>query len=137
MSARVLDFFDNTIDRCAIEAGTLSAEITVVGVSDIESIASIFSQGLFMIISDVLKMIIVLIFMLLINWKITGIVLLIMPVILIATNIFNKKMKIAFNEVRNEVANLNTFIQEETNGRVKVVQVEFREHEKNTAFYKG
>jgi hypothetical protein len=37
LSARVLDFFDNTIDRCAIEAGTLSAEITVVGVSDIES----------------------------------------------------------------------------------------------------
>jgi len=32
---------------------------------------------------------------------------------------------------------LNTFIQEETDGRVKVVQVEFREHEKNTAFYKG
>jgi 6-pyruvoyltetrahydropterin/6-carboxytetrahydropterin synthase len=32
---------------------------------------------------------------------------------------------------------LNNFIQEETDGRVKVVQVEFREHEKNTAFYKG
>ena len=91
-------------------------------VSDIENIASIFSQGLFMIISDVLKMIIVLIFMLLINWKITCIVLLIMPVILIATNIFNKKMKIAFNEVRNEVANLNTFIQERLTG-MKIVQL--------------
>jgi len=32
---------------------------------------------------------------------------------------------------------LNTFVQAETEGRVKVVQVEFREHEKNTAFYKG
>jgi 6-pyruvoyltetrahydropterin/6-carboxytetrahydropterin synthase len=32
---------------------------------------------------------------------------------------------------------LNTFIQEETNGRVRIVQVEFREHEKNTAIYKG
>jgi ABC-type multidrug transport system fused ATPase/permease subunit len=79
-----------------------------------------------MIISDVLKMIIVLIFMLLINWKITGIVLLIMPVILIATNIFNKKMKIAFNEVRNEVANLNTFIQERLTG-MKIVQLFNRE----------
>lgn len=95
-------------------------------VSDIENIASIFSQGLFMIISDVLKMIIVLIFMLLINWKITCIVLLIMPVILIATNIFNKKMKIAFNEVRNEVANLNTFIQERLTG-MKIVQLFNRE----------
>ena len=73
-------------------------------VSDIESIASIFSQGLFMIISDVLKMIIVIAFMLIVNWKITGIVLAIMPIILIATNIFNKKMKVAFNEVRNEIA---------------------------------
>lgn len=95
-------------------------------VSDIENIASIFSQGLFMIISDVLKMVIVLIFMLLINWKISCIVLLIMPIILMATNIFNKKMKIAFNEVRNEVANLNTFIQERLTG-MKIVQLFNRE----------
>ena len=95
-------------------------------VSDIENIASIFSQGLFMIISDVLKMIIVLIFMLVINWKIACIVLLIMPVILMATKIFNKKMKVAFNEVRNEVANLNTFIQERLTG-MKIVQLFNRE----------
>lgn len=95
-------------------------------VSDMENIASIFSQGLFMIVSDVLKMIIVLIFMLVINWKITGIVLVIMPVILLATNIFNRKMKVAFNEVRNEVANLNTFIQERLTG-MKIVQLFNRE----------
>ena len=95
-------------------------------VSDMENIASIFSQGLFMIVSDFLKMIIVLAFMLIINWKITAIVLLIMPVILLATNIFNKKMKVAFNEVRNEVANLNTFIQERLTG-MKIVQLFNRE----------
>ena len=95
-------------------------------VSDIESIASIFSQGLFMIISDVLKMIIVIIFMLIVNWKITGIVLVIMPIILLATNIFNRKMKVAFNEVRNEVANLNTFVQERLTG-MKIVQLFNRE----------
>ncbi|MFN7045300.1 MAG: ABC transporter ATP-binding protein [Flavobacterium sp.] len=95
-------------------------------VSDIESIASIFSQGLFMIISDILKMIIVIAFMLIVNWKITGIVLAIMPIILIATNIFNKKMKVAFNEVRNEIANLNTFVQERLTG-MKIVQLFNRE----------
>ncbi len=95
-------------------------------VSDIENIASIFSQGLFMIISDILKMVIVLVFMLIINWKIACIVLLIMPVILMATKIFNKKMKVAFNEVRNEVANLNTFIQERLTG-MKIVQLFNRE----------
>lgn len=96
-------------------------------VSDMENIASIFSQGLFMIVSDFLKMLIVLVFMLIINWKITCIVLLIMPIILIATNIFNKKMKVAFNEVRNEVANLNTFIQERLTG-MKIVQLFNREN---------
>lgn len=95
-------------------------------VSDMENIASIFSQGLFMIVSDFLKMIIVLVFMLIINWKITCIVLLILPLILVATNIFNKKMKVAFNEVRNEVANLNTFIQERLTG-MKIVQLFNRE----------
>lgn len=95
-------------------------------VSDMENIASIFSQGLFMIVSDVLKMLIVLGFMLIINWKITCIVLLMMPLILVATNIFNRKMKVAFNEVRNEVANLNTFIQERLTG-MKIVQLFNRE----------
>lgn len=95
-------------------------------VSDVESIASIFSQGLFMIVSDILKMIIVIVFMILVNWKITAIVLLIMPIILFATNIFNRKMKVAFDEVRNEVANLNTFIQERLTG-MKIVQLFNRE----------
>lgn len=95
-------------------------------VSDIESIASIFSQGLFMIVSDILKMVIILIFMFVINWKISLIVVAIMPIILYATNIFQKKMKIAFSEVRNEVANLNTFVQERLTG-MKIVQLFNRE----------
>ncbi|SHJ52962.1 ABC transporter ATP-binding protein [Flavobacterium haoranii] len=95
-------------------------------VSDIESIASIFSQGLFMIVSDVLKMLIILVFMFSNNWKISFIVVAIMPVILYATNIFQKKMKVAFNEVRNEVANLNTFVQERLTG-MKIVQLFNRE----------
>jgi ATP-binding cassette subfamily B multidrug efflux pump len=95
-------------------------------VSDIESIASIFSQGLFMIVSDLLKMIVVLGIMLYMNWKLTLIVLLAMPVLIYATNIFQKKMKVAFNEVRNEVSNLNTFVQERLTG-MKIVQLFNRE----------
>ena len=95
-------------------------------VSDIESIASIFSQGLFMIVSDLLKMIVILGIMLYMNWKLTLIVLLAMPVLIYATNIFQKKMKVAFNEVRNEVSNLNTFIQERLTG-MKIVQLFNRE----------
>jgi len=95
-------------------------------VSDIESIASIFSQGLFMIVSDMLKMIVILGIMLFMNWKLSLIVLAAMPVLIYATDVFQKKMKVAFNEVRNEIANLNTFVQERLTG-MKIVQLFNRE----------
>ena len=95
-------------------------------VSDIESIASIFSQGLFMIVSDILKMVVILGIMLYMNWELTLIVLLAMPILIYATNIFQKKMKVAFNEVRNEISNLNTFVQERLTG-MKIVQLFNRE----------
>ena len=95
-------------------------------VSDIESIASIFSQGLFMIVSDILKMIVILGIMIYMNWKLTLIVLLAMPILIIATNIFQKKMRVAFNEVRTQVSNLNTFVQERLTG-MKIVQLFNRE----------
>ncbi len=95
-------------------------------VSDMEAISRIFSQGLFMIISDVLKMIVVLIFMLYMNWKLSMIVILAMPLLVYATRIFQIKMKGAFEEVRTQVANLNTFVQERVTG-MKIVQLFSRE----------
>lgn len=95
-------------------------------VFDIESIARIFSQGLFMIISDLLKMIVILGVMFYMNWKLTVIVLSAMPVLVYATGIFQKKMKGAFEEVRAQVANLNTFVQERLTG-MKIVQLFNRE----------
>ena len=95
-------------------------------VFDIESIAKIFSQGLFMIISDLLKMLVILVIMFAMNWKLTIIVLLAMPILIIATRIFQKKMKGAFEEVRTQVANLNTFVQERVTG-MKIVQLFNRE----------
>ena len=95
-------------------------------VFDIESIARIFSQGLFMIISDLLKMFVVLAIMFYMNWKLTLIVLAAMPILLYATRIFQIKMKGAFEEVRIQVANLNTFVQERLTG-MKIVQLFNRE----------
>lgn len=95
-------------------------------VSDIETIASIFSEGLFMIISDLLKMIAVLLFMLYMSWQLTLIALIVMPFILYATRVFQKAMKNAFEEVRNQVSNLNTFVQERVTG-MKIVQIFNRE----------
>ena len=95
-------------------------------VSDIEQIARIFSQGLFMIMSDLMKMLVVLIFMFYMNWKLTWIVILAMPILVYITRIFQRKMQVAFEEVRLQVANLNTFVQERVTG-MKIVQLFNRE----------
>lgn len=96
-------------------------------VNDIETIASIFSQGLFMIIADVLKMFTVLIVMLIISWELTLVVVSIFPILIYATRVFQKSMKSAFEIVRKEVANLNSFVQERISG-IKIVQIFNREN---------
>lgn len=95
-------------------------------VSDIESIARIFSQGLFMIISDLLKMVVVLAFMFYMNWKLTWIVIVAIPILVFFTRIFQKKMQVAFEEVRTQIANMNSFVQERVTG-MKIVQLFNRE----------
>jgi len=95
-------------------------------VSDIESIARIFSQGLFMIISDLMKMLVVLIFMFYMNWKLTWIVVVAMPILVFITRIFQRKMQVAFEEVRTQIANMNSFVQERVTG-MKIVQLFNRE----------
>jgi ABC-type multidrug transport system fused ATPase/permease subunit len=95
-------------------------------VSDIEAIARIFSQGLFMIISDIMKMFVVLAFMFYMNWKLTWIVIVAMPILVFFTRIFQKKMQIAFEEVRTQIANMNSFVQERVTG-MKIVQLFQRE----------
>ena len=102
-------------------------------VNDMETIASIFSQGLFMIFSDLLQMLVVIIVMLFLNWKLSLIVFIILPFILLATRKFQKSMKIAFKEVRSEVANLNSFVQERLTG-MKIVQLFNREEIEYTKF---
>ena len=95
-------------------------------VNDIETIASIFSQGLFMIIADLLKMAVVAVIMLIINWELSLIVFSILPIILYATRLFQKSMKSAFEEVRSQVANLNSFVQERITG-MQIIQLFHRE----------
>lgn len=102
-------------------------------VNDIETIASIFSQGLFMIIADFLKMGLVVVVMLYVNWELSLIVFAVLPVIVYATRVFQRSMKKAFEEVRKEIANLNTFVQERISG-MKIVQLFSRESIEEKAF---
>ena len=102
-------------------------------VSDIETISGIFSQGLFMIIADLLKMVVVIVVMWTISWKLSIIVFAVLPVILFATRQFQKAMKSAFDEVRTQVANLNSFVQERISG-MSIVQLFGRESVESAAF---
>lgn len=116
----MMDFKKQYFDNSAV------GRLVTRAVSDIETIASIFSQGLFMIISDLLKMIAVLIVMFYQSWQLTLLILTVLPFIIYATRVFQKKMKIAFEEVRTQVSNLITFVQERITG-MKIVQIFNRE----------
>jgi subfamily B ATP-binding cassette protein MsbA len=100
--------------------------LTTRAVNDIETISSIFSQGLFVIISDLLKMGVIMSVMFYKSWQLTLIVFSILPIILYATRVFQRAMKSAFEEVRAQVANLNSFVQERITG-MKIVQIFTRE----------
>lgn len=95
-------------------------------VTDMERIADIFGQGLFTIFRDLLTMMVVSIFMIVMNWKLSLIVFIMLPVVLYATRVFQKYMKQAFEEVRTEVSNLNSFVQERITG-MKILQLFTRE----------
>ncbi|HKJ06058.1 MAG TPA: ABC transporter transmembrane domain-containing protein, partial [Flavobacteriaceae bacterium] len=95
-------------------------------VSDTETIAQFFGQGLFMIISDILKMLAVSVVMLWMNWKLALIAFIILPILIYATKLFQIAIKAAFQEVRTQVANLNGFVQERVTG-MNIVQLFNRE----------
>ncbi|GAA3782042.1 ABC transporter ATP-binding protein [Corallibacter vietnamensis] len=95
-------------------------------VTDMERIADIFGEGLFMIFRDLLTMLVVSSVMVYMNWKLSLIVFLMLPLVLYATRLFQKYMKRAFEEVRTEVSNLNSFVQERLTG-MKILQLFTRE----------
>lgn len=101
-------------------------------ISDVETLADVFSEGLAAMVSDLLQLIFILSFMFYQDWRLALLSLATLPLLLISTYIFKEKIKVAFNDVRNAVANLNTFVQEHITG-MNVVQIfasEKREYEK-------
>ena len=112
MQSFKLKFFDKTpIGR-----------VVTRNVSDIETIADIFGQGVAAIIGDILLLFGIVSLMFLLNWKLTLISLSTLPLLLLTTYVFKEKVKVSFNEVRDAVANLNSYVQEHIVG-MKVVQI--------------
>jgi ATP-binding cassette subfamily B protein len=102
-------------------------------VSDLETIADIFSEGLIAMIGDLLQVIVIMGIMFYLDWKLTLVVLLPMPLLIMATRIFQKAIKVAFQEVRSEVSNLNTFLQEHISG-ISIIQYFAREEQEYKKF---
>ncbi|GAA4781328.1 ABC transporter ATP-binding protein [Olivibacter ginsenosidimutans] len=102
-------------------------------VSDLETIADIFSEGLIQIIGDILQLIVIIAVMFYTDWRLTLIVLIPMPIMVIATYFFKEAMKSAFQDVRYWVANLNTFLQEHISG-MSVIQYFAREKQEMDKF---
>jgi ATP-binding cassette subfamily B protein len=111
-----LQFFDNT------PIGRLVTR----NVSDIETLADVFSEGLAAIIGDLLQIVTILGVMFYIDWKLTLVSLCTLPLLIISTYVFKEKIKVTFNDVRNAVANLNSFLQEHITG-MTIVQLFNRE----------
>ena len=118
-----LKYFDNT------PIGQLITRT----VSDMETIAEIFSEGLIMIIGDVLMVIVIVGVMVYEDWRLTLVVLLPVPLLILATSIFQKAIKVAFQAIRTEVSNLNTYLQEHITG-VSIIQYFARENQEYKKF---
>jgi len=91
-------------------------------ISDVETLADVFSEGLAAMASDLLQIIFILVFMFITDWRLTLVSLSTIPLMLLATYVFKEKIKIAFNDVRNAVSNLNAFVQEHITG-MTIVQI--------------
>jgi len=104
-------------------------------VSDLETIADIFSEGLIAMIGDLLQVIVIIGVMFYIDWELTLVVLLPIPFLVIATRIFQKSIKVAFQEIRTEVSNLNTYLQEHISG-ISIIQYFAREEQEYKKFKK-
>jgi ATP-binding cassette subfamily B protein len=104
-------------------------------VSDVEVLADVFSEGLASIAADLLQIIFIVAAMLYIDWRLTLYTLTVVPLLLLSTYVFKEKIKASFNDVRNAVANLNTFVQEHISG-MNIVQIFNRQEKEYEKFRK-
>lgn len=125
--AKVLGFKLRYFDRTPI--GTLVTRV----ISDIETIDDIFSQGLLMIMGDILKLIVVVLVMFVYNWKLALLSMIPIPLLLWSTNLFKNSIQSSFQDVRTQVARLNAFVQEHIQG-MAIVQIFGREEQEYRKF---
>ncbi len=105
-----LKFFNQT------PVGTLVTR----NVSDIETIADVFSEGMISIVGDILQLVFILGAMFYTDWRLALVSLSVFPVLAYGAYLFKESVKKSFQDVRNQVARLNTFVQEHISGMMVV-----------------
>jgi ATP-binding cassette, subfamily B, multidrug efflux pump len=85
-------------------------------VSDMEAITEVFSSGMMDIAADLLSLVLIITFMFLTDWQLALMTLLPVPILIFATRIFARSMKTSFQQERQAVTKLNTFVQERLTG---------------------
>ena len=123
----IINFKLKYFDRTAI--GTLVTR----AVSDIETIAEVFSQGFLIIIGDILQLIVIIIVMFYTDWRLALISLSTLPLLIFSTSVFKNAIKKAFQDVRTQVARLNAFVQENITG-MSIIQIFNREESELNKF---
>lgn len=104
-------------------------------INDIEAINNVFAQGVITILADVITIVAVTGLMLYTSWRLTLIVFITMPFMVLATYIFKEKVKVSYQKVRNQISNMNAFLQERISG-MKTVQI-FHAEQKEMDVFKG
>lgn len=102
-------------------------------VSDVEAISEVFSSGLMEIMGDLVTLIVILGFMFYVDWQLTLMALIPIPILIIATRIFAKAMKTSFQMERTQVSRLNTYVQEHLMG-IGLIQLFNREQKTGIEF---
>ena len=123
----VLSFKTRYFDKTPV--GSLVTRV----VSDVESISEVFSAGLMEIFGDLLSLIAILGFMFWVDWRLSLLTLIPIPILIFATNIFAKAMKKSFQSERTQVSRLNTFVQEHLMG-MSLIQLFAHEEKEALAF---
>ena len=124
---KVLSFKTRYFDKTPV--GSLVTRV----VSDVESISEVFSAGLMEIFGDLLSLIAILGFMFWVDWRLSLLTLIPIPILIFATRIFAKAMKKSFQSERTQVSRLNTFVQEHLMG-MSLIQLFAHEEKEALAF---
>ncbi|MEW5924037.1 MAG: ABC transporter ATP-binding protein [Candidatus Zixiibacteriota bacterium] len=111
-----LGFFDRN------PVGRLVTRVT----NDVNVLDEMFSSGLVSVFGDIITLAGIVVALLYYNWKLALLTFMVMPLLILATLVFRKKVREIYRQVRLKLARLNAFVQEHITG-MTVIQLFTRE----------